>query len=525
MSTAVVVDSMDPDEFNNDQAAQSATRASIVSSVPSINSDEQVTNLRASNYVGRRTGLQAQVSFDLVVSPTAGQDATELRSGLVTELTAAVQSNTLTDALIANAPSNSSLANVTVDGAASSALIEVVTIVTTEAPTTSTPSTSTPSTSAPTTSAPTSNVQTSTPPPTVPPSVVLTAGQPTSAPTTSLTILPTSITASANTVATTIELHGLRAFGVDLHALFEETWKSILNVEAVEVIHFSIHSSRRISNVAVRFQALAPTASAAQGMLSLLSTSEGFKGRFNTALQAHPDPDIASQQVVSVVVTELPIRLGSNPAQSETNQASGGSSTMVIIIACSCGAVMMLLAGCLVVWLCKRSTTSEQPQTDRADKSPVQAPGVLPQKPIDAELQPVAELTFDEVLESEDIILAHHELQHVWQQLTDGNDRLYYYNIETQETQWDQPAEGFDPIEPVAPVAHRELQSTFATTHTGDGDVDIRGKVEMSTSDHGLQHVWQQLADSNGRLYYYNIETQTTQWDQPAEGFDPIESN
>lgn len=39
----------------------------------------------------------------------------------------------------------------------------------------------------------------------------------------------------------------------------------------------------------------------------------------------------------------------------------------------------------------------------------------------------------------------------------------------------------------------------------------------------GPPGLWQEARNSDGRVYYYNVQTKATQWDKPLELMTPIE--
>ena len=146
LSSAIVLDSVDADTINNDVSAQTAVKTSIVASIPAVSSEDQVINVHAETYGGNRrlTLTQTTISFDLVLVPTAGQDASQLQADLVSQLTTAVSDDTLNTAMVANAPVGSALASATVNPAASNTQIKTITTIATQAPTTASPTTGAP---------------------------------------------------------------------------------------------------------------------------------------------------------------------------------------------------------------------------------------------------------------------------------------------------------------------------------------------------------------------------------------------
>ena len=134
VSSAVVVNSFDPLAFNSDTAAQSAMAISLVSAVERVTSVDQVTNLFAELYLARRTTQSAKVSFDLILQPTAGQDASQLQTDLVSQLTGAVSSGPLATTIAANTQASSALSSATINEVSSTSIIQTATIVVTQAP-------------------------------------------------------------------------------------------------------------------------------------------------------------------------------------------------------------------------------------------------------------------------------------------------------------------------------------------------------------------------------------------------------
>merc|ERR1712166_727185 len=142
VTSAVVFEGLDPVAFNNDTAAQELLKTNLVSSLASITSTQQVSNVKANTYAARRSGSSTSVSFDLEIAPIAGEDSGHLKANLVSELTSAVTSDTLSTAIASNAPANSVWHSATVNEASSATVVSdpLFTYITTQAPTTAAPS-------------------------------------------------------------------------------------------------------------------------------------------------------------------------------------------------------------------------------------------------------------------------------------------------------------------------------------------------------------------------------------------------
>ena len=73
-----------------------------------------------------------------------------------------------------------------------------------------------------------------------------------------------------------------------------------------------------------------------------------------------------------------------------------------------------------------------------------------------------------------------------WRELRDSKGRTYYFNMQTQESRWDQPAEMVEAI-------------------------------RNGTQQPALDTPWEELEDSHGRVYFFNTLTEKSRWTKPPE--------
>ena len=90
----------------------------------------------------------------------------------------------------------------------------------------------------------------------------------------------------------------------------------------------------------------------------------------------------------------------------------------------------------------------------------------------------------------------------------DDEGRTYYYNVKTEETTWEKP-EGFD-------NQKKNAESS------GISPVRPQSPSEEENKGPVMPGNWVEYEDDEGRLYYYNSETQQTVWDKPADFDDGI---
>jgi len=107
---------------------------------------------------------------------------------------------------------------------------------------------------------------------------------------------------------------------------------------------------------------------------------------------------------------------------------------------------------------------------------------------------------------------AKHKEETKWVALTDEEGRTYYYNQDTEATQWDEPAEGF------VSEGEAQLKSQQERPSDAGAEEEKRGEsTDPKKEPAGTK--WVAHKDEEGRTYFYNELSGETQWDEPAEGF------
>ena len=168
--------------------------------------------------------------------------------------------------------------------------------------------------------------------------MTLSSYSPSMAPTTETTVLVTTLAPSESTVSTELILIGMTSFGPAVQAIFVLTWKTILGVDNVEIVSYSINGQRRESSVSVVFQALAPDQSQVAALSSSISQaatdsgSSSFQSTFNTGLASSPDAAVASEQVQSTSVTATPSVTSSAPTTSSSTSSTAESDAFPMIL-------------------------------------------------------------------------------------------------------------------------------------------------------------------------------------------------
>lgn len=79
---------------------------------------------------------------------------------------------------------------------------------------------------------------------------------------------------------------------------------------------------------------------------------------------------------------------------------------------------------------------------------------------------------------------------------------MYYYNKVTKRTSWQRP---------------QELGPESDASDSGDGDSVTSDDTDNSTMLEGGRHGWVRITPRDGKAYYFNEATNTTQWAPPAD--------
>ncbi|GMH55048.1 hypothetical protein TrLO_g10028 [Triparma laevis f. longispina] len=96
--------------------------------------------------------------------------------------------------------------------------------------------------------------------------------------------------------------------------------------------------------------------------------------------------------------------------------------------------------------------------------------------------------------------------QHSWEERDDGSGNIYFFNTETEESVWERPSE-MD----ASPFFDENIAST--PTMEGGGKVKKMKRVKLPHKD----KKWDTRDDGSGNIYYFNFESEESQWDEPED--------
>jgi len=104
-----------------------------------------------------------------------------------------------------------------------------------------------------------------------------------------------------------------------------------------------------------------------------------------------------------------------------------------------------------------------------------------------------------------------------WEKVTDDDGNVYYYNNTAETTQWEKPDVFLDDnlnndIEQHIGDPSSAKQQLSETTTQKESPCDVGTSTGTTSCGH-----WEQLFDDEGRPYFFNSETDVTQWDKPTD--------
>lgn len=105
-----------------------------------------------------------------------------------------------------------------------------------------------------------------------------------------------------------------------------------------------------------------------------------------------------------------------------------------------------------------------------------------------------------------------------WEEKRDATGRRYYVNHTTRTTQWERPTRSTN-------AGRTSTSESLRPRTQSTGSQSSSPASTPTTSSSRLPQGWEERVDANGRTYYVNHNSRTTQWDRPTEEAESTETS